>query len=230
MADPVSVCNMALGFFGGGRVTGIADADLAAQGDEAALCNSFFNECVLSCLEDGAWLFATQFVDMGAPSASPYQTLGVAGFGSPWQAGRPLLSQFVIPPGMVSPLQCDDGSGNFQILFERNGKWVLSESTAKLLCRGVFSVLADGTDLTVDMNYCTPNFRMGVAYRLASLIVGPLTQSQAKIKEYKAEYEMIIKKARMLDGMAGTAQQRVKAQSESIANWRGGGAPNGGCL
>lgn len=206
--NPLKICNMALGFFGQGRIASIEDDQITS--DEASLCNLYYEPSYLATLEDGAWLFATEFLDLGAREDSPYMTLGV-GTGlevSP----RPLLAQFTMPGTLVRPLACDDGGGDFSILWERNKRKILSEDTDRLFCRGI--VRMD------DPNEWPMNFAMTVGYKLASIIAGPITHSAKIEAEMMQKYAEGLKTSGTLDGLQGTTQQRFRPNSEGLAKRR----------
>jgi hypothetical protein len=197
--NPVTICNMALGFFGGARVVSIEDS-AANDSDEAALCNTFFEPSLRAVLEERAWLCATGFIDLGGGVDSPYAGAS---------AEHALVKQFVLPATVIRPLACDDGSGEFTIQWERNGQKILSEDTTSLLCKAVLMVN--------DLNLCTPNLVLAVAYKLASVIAGPITQSSAIEQKMLAKYEEQVSKAGTLDGMQGATTQIAKIKSTSLA-------------
>jgi hypothetical protein len=227
--DPVTICNMALGLFGGNRIASIEEDQLDT--DEATLCNTFYLPSVMAALEDGAWLFATDFIDLGGAADSPYQTLPAAPPGNvPFglttggvgvnSIVRPLVSQFKLPDTVVRVIACDDGGGSFSIEWEKNGRLIRSEQASQLLAKVIMTKLSDGTDLINDLNKWPPSFAWAVAYKLASVICGPITQS-GKLEEKMIQlYEGHLKRAMSLDGMQGATTQTIRMRSESIANRR----------
>jgi hypothetical protein len=200
--DPVTICNMALMAFGAQRITTI-DED-QADSDESALCSVYFDPSVRACLEERAWLFATGFINLGARQDSPYKDSG---------GEHPLVAQFAYDPGViVKPLVCDDGSGDFSILWERNGQYILSEDTDTLLLKCVQYIK--------DPTKWTPNFAFTVAYHLASVICGPITHSAAIEERMYKKYEVQLKKAAALDGLQGATIQQVTMKTELSARRR----------
>jgi hypothetical protein len=162
-------------------------------------------------------MFATDFIDLGAVTPSPYQKLPantspVLDGGGPGQIIRPLVSMVSIPVNVVRVLACDDGSLSYTIAWERNGGKIYCEDTAQLLAKVV--------QLIEDPNLWSPNFAFVVAYKLAS-IIGPIITQSAKIESAMFEkYEAALKKARALDGAQGSTTQKLKIKSESLANRR----------
>lgn len=205
--DPVTVCNMALGLFGGNRIVSIEESAIGDSA-EAALCFTYFRPSYLEVLEDGAWLFASEFINLGSREDSPYLSLGQ----TPLPGNRPLTAQFTLPGTVVRVIACDDGSGDFAIAWKRNGRKVLSEETDVLLAEVIKEV--QNTD------EWTPGFTWSVAYKLASKICGPITQSFAKTKEMRETYKEEVAHALNKDGMQGATTQRFKARSESLARRR----------
>lgn len=226
--DPVTICNMALGLFGQSRIVSIAEDQLDSA--EAELCFTFFEASVRAVFEEGQPLFATGFFDLGARQDSPYKNTGASlspGSGTgvaaqvTLQSIRPLVAQFAFNAGndaqgnpivLVSALACDDGSGSFSILWERNGDFIVCEDTDKLLCKAI--------RLISDPNKWTPGYAWAVAAKLASVIAGPITNSAKVEDDMMKKYEGEIKKARRLDGAQGSVLQQFKKTSTSIANRR----------
>lgn len=223
--DPVTICNMALQSFGARSITSIEAEE--EDSDEAELCSTFYEASLLSVLEEGQPLFATGFFDLGARQDSPYKNTGGPNVGAgiaaqvTLQSARPLVAQFPFSGGndaqgnpivLVSALACDDGSGSFSILWERNGDVVVCEDTDTLLCKAI--------KLVTDPNKWTPGYVWAVAYRLASVIAGPITHSAAIQKDMRELYREQIKEARRMDGAQGAVIQQFKKTSTSIANRR----------
>lgn len=222
--DPVTICNMALGLFGQSRIASIEEDQLDSA--EAELCFTFYDASVRSVFEEGQPLFATGFFNLGARQDSPYKNTG-AGSGTgvtaqvTLQSVRPLVAQFAFSGGndaagnpieLVSAIACDDGSGSFSILWERNGDFIVCEDTDQLFCKAI--------RFLADPNKWTPGYRWAVAAKLASVIAGPITNSAKVEEDMLKKYEGEIKKARRFDGAQGSVLQQFKKTSTSIANRR----------
>jgi hypothetical protein len=108
--DPVTICNMALGWLGAKKITAIVEEE--ASSVEQELCAIQFPMAVLSCLEERAWLFATGSVDLGAGQES-----GDAEFPVKYEK----------PSTMIRIIAIDDGSGSYAVKFERRGDEVFTE-------------------------------------------------------------------------------------------------------
>lgn len=209
--DRVTICNMALEAFAANPITTLAEDQI--ESDEGRLCFTYLDPCIRAALEDAAPLFATDFIDLGARQDSAYGLLITGGLATP---PSPLLvAKFVLPGTIIRPLACDDGSGQFTIKWERSKQAIICEDTKKLLCEAVLY-----TDDLQDPNAWTPNFQFAVAYKLASVICGPITHSPTIKKEMLEEYERAFKKADNLDGMASTTNKAITAQSSSLRNRR----------
>lgn len=204
--DPVSVCNIALGAMGQDRINSTQFED--PDDTSSNLCATYFDACVRAALEDVAPLFATGFIDLGARQDSPYKLL----LSNP-NADTALLSQFVFDfSRIVRPLRCDDGSGDFLIKWEQNGGFILSEETDKLFCKAVL--------VSPDPNKWNPSFVFAAAYRLASEIAGPITQSAAIEKDMNDRYEKAARRAANLDGLRSNETLQLKRVTSTLANRR----------
>lgn len=209
--DQVTICNMALNSIGHKAIASLEDE--VDNSDEAAICATFFDPSVRAVFEDGAPLFATDLFDLGARQDSAYSVLG---------GEHTLIAKFAFtgpndvdgnPTILVRPLSCDDGSGDFTIRWERAGLgFILSEDTDKLFCRAV--------QLVLDPNKWTPGYVWAVAYKLAAVIAGPLTNSAKLETDMLTKYAEQMKTAKNLDGMAGTSNQQIKIKSTSLSNLR----------
>lgn len=227
--DPVTIANMALGAFGAARITSLEEADL--DSDEAELCFDFFDTAMRATLEEGQPLFATGFFDLGARQASPYAGTGATfspnvGTGitaqDTLQSVRPMVAKFQFASGLldangfpiplISALGCDDGSGTFSILWERNGDFIVCEDTDKLYCKAI--------QLITDLNKWTPGYHLALSFYLAHLICGTITHKVSVEKEMHDKYLDQIKKARRLEGAQGAVIQQFKKVSTSLANRR----------
>jgi hypothetical protein len=173
----VSICKLALGWIGANTISKL-DEDAPSSMEERR-CTENFGPAVMSALEEKPWLFATgsRPLDLGAPE----------------ETGDPRFPvRFLLPPEVVSVRFCDDGSGDYDIEWERRGEYVVSEQTDHL-----YAIATVYRDNPADW---TPTFCTSVAYLLASRLAGPLAPDRAGLAEkMEARYEREIKKAGVFD-------------------------------
>lgn len=197
MTNPVSICNIALGFIGANTITTLNEDDASSVEEE--MLAPLFEPTVKKILEEKAWLFATGFVDLGAIAATP--------------AGEverlDLPSRFKLPADTVAVRACDDGSGDYTVLFEKAGGYVVAEPATQL-----FALL---TRYNPDPKAWAPSFVFAVIYKLAHLLAVPLSQNAKLGALYEAEYERELKKASTLDAMQGNTFEKISRKSSSLA-------------
>lgn len=187
--DPVTICNMALGWIGKGKIRTI-DPD---EADDAAeeLCSIFYEPDVKSTLEEVPWLFATgpNPVDLGAPAET-----GDPKFPVFFATGSEIIKVRYVFNGSGDPLDFEPREGG-----------IVTEDTDKAL------VIA--TKFISDPTKWTPTFCRAVAARIAADIAGPLTESSRKVSEMEARYKDELKRAGILDRAGAAAVPIVKRTS-----------------
>lgn len=178
--DSVTIANMALGAIGQRKINSLLDDSFSAE-----QCNIFYEPAVKYTLEQKAWLFATEFIDLGAA-----QEAGAA---------DPVFTKkFAVPGTVIAVRRVDDGSGLFDIKWERRGGFVFTEDTATLF--------AYVTQFIADPNLWTPTFGWAVAFKLAETICGPLTENEALEAKMERKFEKELAKAGTLDGLQGSSE------------------------
>jgi hypothetical protein len=197
--DPVAICNLALGFIGANKIRSIEAEE--ADSVEAELCAALFWPTAHAVLEAADWLFATGFIDLGAKTAAPANEVDRVD----------LPARFTMPADAIAVRRCDDGSGDFTIKWERNGRFVMSEGTDALYAIVTWDK---------EPGDWTPTFCLAVAHLLASQLAGPLTQKQSIIDREYALFEREKKSAKTFDGMQGNTVQKVQIKTSSLANRR----------
>lgn len=202
--DPVTVCNIGLLAFGQEPIESTQFAD--PDNNSSQLCAAYFDPCARAVFEQIKPRFATGFIDLGARQDSKYGLLS-----SPVSL-QPLVAAFVLPDTVINVLACDDGSGEFTILWEQEEQFVNCEDTDKLLARVV--------TYEPDTNKWTPNFRFAVAYHLASLICHPITHSTEETQRMEKMAAMFIKTSTNLDGLRGNVTPVLKMSTHSLRNRR----------
>jgi hypothetical protein len=177
--DSVAICNMALGALGKHKITSLEDDSVAAE-----LCSTFFDPAVDYCLEQKAWLFATEFIDLGAPSDT---------------IDPDFPKQFLIPSDVVAVHIVDDGGGSYELEWEKRGEYVVCDSD---------TCFAKVT-MKVESDLWTPTFCWAVAYKIAETIAVPLTESLTAEARMEKKYEKEIAKATTLDGIQASPQRTI---------------------
>lgn len=193
--DPVAICNMALGFLSKHRINDLIEGEEAADSDEQELCSTFYPIAVRLALEEKGWLFATgsRPVDLGAPQES----------GDPQY---PVL--FALPADLVTVRRVVDANGD-SLLYERREGGIVTEDTDK-----AYAIITKYID---DPKKWTPNFCLAVAYRIATFIAVPLTESTGLEAKMEKLYTDTVKKAGTFDGLQGSAQViRVRPADSSV--------------
>jgi hypothetical protein len=186
--DSVAICNMALGALGQHKLTSLEDESTAAE-----LCSTFFDPAVDYCLEQKAWLFATEFVDLGAPIPTP---------------DPDYPKKFLVPATIVAVHIVDDGSGEFSLTWEQRGNYVFTDS----------DVLFAKVTKRVESALWTPTFCWAVAYKIAETIAVPLTESLAAEARMEKRYDKEMAKATTLDGLRASPQRRQLITSAIMSN------------
>lgn len=189
--DPVTICNMAMGWLGAKKIRTIDVDD--ADSVEEELCSVQFPMVVRSTLEARAWLFATGSVDLGAASDS---------------GDLEFPSQFVLPTTVIRALACDDGSGTWDMQWERRGQTIVTEATTVCKVRAVI--------YSEDVKKWTPTFCRAVAARLAADCAGPLTEGTVSSEKLEAKYLRELQQAGVFDGQQGSSRQMRNPYSAAL--------------
>jgi len=189
--DPVTICNMAMGWLGAKKISTI-DVNEASSVEEE-LCSVQFPMAVRSTLEARAWLFATGSIDLGAPADS---------------GDLEFPTQFTLPTTVIRPLACDDGSGEWSMRWERRGDKIVTEATDVCKLRAV--------SYTEDVKRWTPTFCRAVAARIAADTTGPLTEGTVSSEKMEAKYLRELAQAGVFDGQQGSSRQFRNPNSAAL--------------
>ena len=187
MANEVSICNQAIGWLGGNRITSFDDGTA-----EAALCKDNYAYLRNAVLEEGKWAFATARFTMSTPSA----TAPEYGF----------TYKFLIPNGILLIMDVRDDSkpdGANDLDWRREGDYILCDSKS-IFIKAIIEV--------TDPNKFTATFIQALACRLAAEFAVPLTESQNKANTFEAKYASRLSLALAVDGMQGS-RERLRGRS-----------------
>jgi len=175
------ICNVALGYLSTPKI-GSLGVDTTPQG---VLCNTFYAPKKKALLESRNWTFAKK--------VWPVTVWGAADH--PKWAGS-----CAVPTDCLRVHRVDDGTGNYDIEFEKVGtKLNVSRKPTTLYVEGV-----DGACLEADFSFA---FTFALATDLAQEMSIPLSEnatlwaSLVKVAEFK------IKEAAGLDGSQGTSEK-----------------------
>jgi hypothetical protein len=193
--SPVAVCNMALSMIGGKSIRTI-DSN-AVSNSEEMLCAALFWPTLKVALEAGGWRFATGLVDLGASIESDDPAF---------------ICKFVIPTTVITPLQVDDGSGEWAVEWSRQGGYIYTKDALSTV--SLRAVL-----LSEDPGTWTPSFVRAVALLLASDLSEPVAEDVAKGERMYQKYKEQIDLASSLDGRQGSSLV-MKGQTSSFRSRR----------
>lgn len=193
--DPVTICNMALGWIGAKRIETINIAE--ASSTEEELMADQFVPAVKAVLEEKAWLFATgsKPIDLGAPQ----------------ETGDPRFPVFFATKSDVISVRAVYDANGESLDFERREGGVVVEDTDK-----AFAIV---TKMITDPGKWTPTFCRAVAFRLAADNAATLTESPGIGLKMEAKYQDEVKKAGTLDGIQGSAQTIRRGSSLSARRY-----------
>lgn len=181
--DVVGICNQALGWVGETPIAALDDATRKAE-----LCNENFGPARDAVLEARAWTFAVERRELAADATAP-------AFG--------YSTRYQVPSDVLRVLACDDGSGAWDMTWEREGAYLLCDVASTLRVRVVLR--------SEDPTKWSPAFCEALAYKLAGLLVIPLAADAALQERLAALYEHCLQRAGRLDGRQGSAEQVVRA-------------------
>lgn len=174
--DPVTICNLALGWVGANRIHALNEND--PQSVEEELCLDNFPLAVRTALEEKPWLFATgsNLIDLGAPEVTNDPNFP---------------TRFAIPPEICKVRLCVDADGE-PVEFEVRNGYVVTEEITK--------VFALATIYIDDPNKWTPTFCRAVAAQIASDLAPVLAPERAGLdRKMEARYLDAISKAGVFD-------------------------------
>lgn len=175
----VDVCNLALSFIGDTAL--VTSIDPPNGTTQSRMCAQFYLQALQSTLEMHAWEFATR-------KASLEQVLfdGVATTDrEDWDYCYKLPARFLRAISVLPPSVLDDytQSANFSIEVNADGILCLYTDQEQATLRY--------TELPSSPKMWSPNFRMVVAWHLASMLAGPLIKGDVGAAESKRCVQMM---------------------------------------
>lgn len=182
----VDICNLALGYLGTNPIVALADATT-----EARLCNAFYGPVKLSLLEERNWTFAKHVWTANLLGALT---------NSKW------VAEYLIPANCIRVHRVDDGSGAYDIEWERVGDRIYTDQAAD-------PIYVEGVDDSVTENTFSSAFCFALAARLAAEICIPLTENTTLWQSMHQLAEKKLKEAAGSDGSQGKSEQVRSASS-----------------
>lgn len=187
--NPVAICNMAIGQVGGSKISSLEDPST-----EAELCSVYFEPSVRRALEARAWLFAT-----GSEPVTLENPTEIGDAHYPYR--------FALPGDVVAVQECADSSGE-EIGWQKRGQSLVSDSD---------DVRAIVTRYVEDPKEWTPTFAWAVAYLLAAVIAGPISENVGLADRMLKLYEYTIEQASPLDAIQTNEVKQLSLDSSSSA-------------
>ena len=170
MAGKHEICNVALGLLGADPIQSFDDGSFAGQ-----ICSNVYEMAVLSVLEDHPWNFAEAVASLGADAT----------------AYRPDFDySYNLPTGYISARSLMDVNG-----FLQRCPWKISGNK---LCTDLEDAWLVYTYRAPEQLF-TPQFTMSLSKYLASLLAGPITESESKVETWYKVYRTELATARSRD-------------------------------
>ncbi len=179
MADPVSICNLALGWLGAKLIASLDD-----ESTEARLCKANWDLVRDAVFEAKAWTFATKRFVLAPDAVAPE-----------WGWAK----SFPLPASVVRVLRCDDASGDGRLSWAREGAAIVADEVEALYLVAIVRV--------EDPALWSPAFANAVATRLAAELAVPLSENRSLQADLWTLYRQKVGEAGTLDGMQGRAQR-----------------------
>lgn len=183
MASEVEICNLALGWLGQDRITSLNDPV-----KEAELCKINYPLLRDAVLEEGWWQFAFKQAKLPKLVVGPVAHAG---------------NYFQVPPDHIRILRCDDGSGDYRIMWNREADKV----------RAITDILyIDYIFRVVDTSKFSQGFTQALAGRIAAELAMPITNSADMQTAMWKLYGAKVASGLNLDNMQGR-QQRIRSDT-----------------
>ena len=192
MASEIDICNIALGFLGGNRITSFTDPII-----EAELCNDNYETSRNAVLEAVDWTFARNRAEL-PDTAAPI-------------VGIDYSSTHQLPPDCVV-VRWVSANGTFR----DNPVW---EKEGDVLLSSYDNLYIKYTMVVTDTEQFTSKMVHLVATQLAADICHVLTGDEEKENQLRGKVEMLVDQAGGADGVQ-SLPQRVKATTLTRGRFR----------
>lgn len=184
--DPLAICNRALGWLGTKRISKLDEGSRNAE-----LCSENFDAIRDAVNEAREWTFAVARLELQPDAAPPS-----SGF----------AKRYKLPGNVLRVLQADDQKdGSNWLVWAREGDCIVTDYAGVLYVRALVRI--------EDLKLWSPNARVALAYRLASMLAVPVTENRSLGTDYWQMYDRELRNAAALDGMQGRNQSRRSSLS-----------------
>lgn len=182
MASEVSICNQAISWVGGTRITSLDDGT-----KEANLCKDNYAALRDAVLSEGAWTFATTRFIPAADAASP-----AYGYAYSFSISNTILTVLEVQNQSTVP----NGSNTLDWRMEGNA----------ILCDEQI-IYVKAIEQITDPNEFHPLFVQALSARIALDICIPLTRNKALMRDMGALYQEKLETALFVDGSQGKSDR-----------------------
>lgn len=177
ISSEVDICNLALGWLGGNRITTI---DGTENSTEAILCRANYKSSRDVAMEARNWTFSLDRATLAPLSVAP---------------AFEYSHQFLLPADCMKVRQVGaEPTLKDNLKWEKEGKYILCDSSL---------IYVKYTKRITDVGLFSPNFVQSVAARLAADIAIPLTDSKTLMDRMEAKYINSLDVAGGADGSQG---------------------------
>lgn len=184
MASSVDICNDALRQLGARPITSLDD-----DSTEAQVMKALYPLRRDELLEDFDWRFATVRLELAADVDEPVSDWGYS---------------YTLPSTVLRVLRCDDGSSEYAIDWEVEGRKIMAGISGPLYVVAIQRV--------EDTSIFPPGFRAALSAWIAADACTPLTENEAKTQRLLQVAAMKTKMAQNRDG--GQGRTRVTTAND----------------
>ena len=196
MDTDISICNLALSLLAGNRITSFtASVDDSV---EAELCSDNYEQARDYTLEARDWTFARTRVELDKDTVAPD-----FGYGSKME-----LPEACLIARRVS--SCSDFKT--PIDYSKEGRWILCDWD---------TIYVAYTRKETDVTLFSPSFTQALAYRIASILAIPLTESKSLEKRMETKFQLEVMEAGGKDGTQSKVEQ-IRTTTLTSARYRRG--------
>jgi hypothetical protein len=176
--DAVGICNLALGQLAANRITSLDD-----NVTEAKLMKDLFVPTRDALMAAHWWTFAVARLTLAADVDDP---------AFEWE------HQFTLPSTVLAVLRCDDGSGTFDLQWQREGDKIVANIEGPL-----YAQVLQRVD---DVAAWSPGFCTALAFQLAADACIALNENGTQYERLVKLAQMKTREALLADGRQGRAE------------------------
>jgi hypothetical protein len=210
MADPITICNQALGWLGASLINSLTESSTEAQ-----LCLANYEELRDAVTQEGRWTFARNSYELStnripAQGSVLNQRQDDFAFERRTQIpSRVLQILRVYDPNTVRDTQRRKKS---QVLWQIQGNYLLCDEPV---------IYIDTIDQQTNEEHMPPVFRQALAYRIATELAIPLTNDRNLAELYELKYQKRLADALAIDGIQGRNEAVVDGSFITVRGSRG---------